>query len=157
MIAERRSAEFEGEKSRERYFLALIFLAASASICDRFRLPATHPSLRATPDALSSVHPCVRPAASLFPSTPRLKPSALALSLSFGIGHSWIPGRTIPQAKPNTSHRCVAAARFCADFGVLWHTPPRIQEACGCRTRGPDKRPTPDARGWKRLLSRPHS
>src|SRR5437773_12118875 len=71
------------------YFLPLAFFSASASSCARFLLPATQPSLRATPNALSSVHPCVTPAASRVPLRPRLNPSALASSLSFGIGHSW--------------------------------------------------------------------
>src|SRR5713226_641233 len=78
--------------SAANYFLALTFFSASASICDRFLLPATQPSLRATPDALSSVQPWVTPAASRLPLRPRLKPSVLASSLSFGIGHSWFLG-----------------------------------------------------------------
>src|SRR6186997_1499513 len=49
------------------YLLAFAFFAASASICDRFLLPATQPSVRATPDSLSSVQPCVTPAASFLP------------------------------------------------------------------------------------------
>ena len=71
------------------YFLALACFAASASSWARFLLPATQPSLRATPETLSSVHPSVRPAASFFPARPRLKPCALAASLSIGRGHSW--------------------------------------------------------------------
>src|SRR5689334_21284906 len=77
---ERHSTTAGELRARQDYLLALAFFAASASSCDFFLLPATHPSVRATPEVLSSVHPCVTPAASRLPLRPRSKPWALALS-----------------------------------------------------------------------------